>query len=73
MFNNLKLGVRLGIGFAITLALLLVIAITSYTRLGALNDEIENMVNDKFPKTVISNDVIDAINTIARQLPMRTS
>ena len=68
MLNNLKLGVRLGIGFAITLILLVVIAATSYTRLGALNDEIENMVSDKFPKTVISNDVIDAINTIARQL-----
>ena len=68
MLNNLKLGVRLGIGFAITLALLLAIAITSYTRLGALNAEIDNMVSDKFPKTVLSNDVIDAINTIARQL-----
>jgi len=68
MLNNLKLGVRLGIGFAITLVLLIVIAATSYSRLGSLNNEIENMVNDKFPKTVISNDVIDAINTIARQL-----
>jgi len=68
MLNNLKLGVRLGIGFAITLVLLIVIAATSYSRLGSLNDEIENMVNDKFPKTVLSNDIIDAINTIARQL-----
>jgi methyl-accepting chemotaxis protein len=68
MLNNLKLGVRLGIGFAITLVLLIVIAATSYSRLGSLNNEIENMVNDKFPKTVLSNDVIDAINTIARQL-----
>ncbi len=68
MLNNLKLGVRLGIGFAITLVLLIVIAVTSYTRLAALNDEIENMVNDKFPKTIVSNDVIDALNNIARQV-----
>lgn len=68
MLNNLKLGVRLGIGFAITLVLLIVIAGTSYSRLGALNSEIENMVNDKFPKTVMSNDVNEAINNIARQL-----
>ncbi len=68
MLNNLKLGVRLGIGFAITLILLVVIAATSYTRLGALNDEIENMVNDKFPKTVLANDMIDAVNAVARGL-----
>ena len=68
MLNNLKLGVRLGIGFAITLILLIVIAVTSYSRLGSLNTEIENMVNDKFPKTVLSNDVIDAINMVARGL-----
>ena len=30
MLNNLKLGVRLGIGFAITLILLIVISVTSY-------------------------------------------
>ncbi len=68
MLNNLKLGVRLGIGFAITLVLLITLAATSYSRLGTLNTEIENMVNDKFPKTVLANDVIDAINVIARQL-----
>jgi methyl-accepting chemotaxis protein len=66
--KNLKIGIRLGIGFAITLALLISIAVVSYTRLASLNDEIENMVNDKFPKTVMANDVIDAINTIARLL-----
>jgi methyl-accepting chemotaxis protein len=68
MLNNLKLGVRLGIGFAITLLLLVIIAATSYSRLGSLNSEIENMVNDKFPKTVLSNDIIDALNSVARGL-----
>jgi methyl-accepting chemotaxis protein len=68
MFKNLKIGVKLGIGFAVTLALLITIATVSYMRLGALNDEIELMVKDRFPKTVQANNVIDAINAIARQL-----
>ncbi len=68
MFKNLKIGVRLGIGFASTLAFLVIVAVVSVLRLGALNDEIELMVNDRFPKTVQANDVISAINTIARQL-----
>jgi methyl-accepting chemotaxis protein len=68
MLNNLKIGVRLGIGFAITLALLVAVAVVGYTRIGALNTEVEAMVQDKFPKTVQANDIIDAINAIARQL-----
>lgn len=68
MFANMKLALRLGLGFATTLILLVVIAVASYSRLGALNSEIDNMVNDKFPKTVLANDVIDAVNTIARHL-----
>jgi methyl-accepting chemotaxis protein len=68
MFANMKLAVRLGLGFAATLALLLIIAVVSYTRLSALKSNIELMVNDRFPKTVQANDMIDAINTIARQL-----
>jgi methyl-accepting chemotaxis protein len=68
MFNNLKLGVRLGLAFAFMLILLTTIATVSYTRVAALNDNIELMVNDRFPKTVQANDMIDSINAIARQL-----
>ena len=68
MFANMKLAVKLGLGFAATLALLVIISVVSYTRLGALNTNIELMVTDRFPKTVQSNNMVDAINTIARQL-----
>jgi methyl-accepting chemotaxis protein len=66
MFKNLKIGVRLGIGFGFVLILLSVISALAYTRLGALNTEIENMAGDKFVKTVQANDIIDAINAIGR-------
>ncbi len=68
MFKNLKIGMRLGIGFAITLVFLIAIASISYLRLDALNDDIEKVVNDRFPKTVQANEMIDAINTIAIHL-----
>ncbi|MCF8211269.1 MAG: MCP four helix bundle domain-containing protein [Rhodoferax sp.] len=68
MLNKLKIGVRLGAGFAITLALLIILSVVSYIRLNALNTEIEGLAFDKFPKTVLANDVIDAINVISRQL-----
>ena len=68
MLNNLKLGVRLGIGFAITLILLLIIVTVSYARLGALNASVDLVVNDRFPKTTQANAVVRAINVVARNL-----
>jgi methyl-accepting chemotaxis protein len=65
MFANMKIGVRLAIGFGVTLLLLAVIAIVSLTRIQALNSEIENMVNDKYPKTIEALDIIRAMNQVA--------
>jgi methyl-accepting chemotaxis protein len=68
MFTNMKLGVRLGLGFAVVLVLTMIMATVSYVRLAALNTEIENMVTDKFPKTVMANDAVDQINITARAI-----
>ncbi|QDX80578.1 chemotaxis protein [Denitratisoma sp. DHT3] len=68
MLNNLKIGVRLAIAFAITLALLIIVSVISITRISALNVEIADLVGDKFPKTVQANDMTDALNVIARSM-----
>jgi methyl-accepting chemotaxis protein len=68
MLTNLKLGVRLGIGFGMVIVLLIVISGLSYLRVGQLNAEIHDMVADKFPKTVQANDIINAVNVIARSM-----
>lgn len=66
MFANMKLAVRLGLGFAATLLLLVIISVVSFTRLNTLNHEIENLVNDKYPKTIDAIDVIRAMNQVAQ-------
>ncbi len=68
MFRNLNIGVRLGIGFAVVLLLLSIITALAYLRIGTINDEVDNLVHDKFPKTVATNNIIDDINVIARAL-----
>ena len=68
MFNNLKIGVRLGIGFAVTIILLIIISVISYTNLATLDREISDIVEDKFPKTVQANNIIDSINASAYRL-----
>ncbi|HRK39916.1 MAG TPA: methyl-accepting chemotaxis protein [Burkholderiaceae bacterium] len=62
----MKLAVRLGLGFAATLLLLVIISVVSYTRLNTLNREIEDLVNDKYPKTIDAIDVIRAMNQVAQ-------
>ena len=68
MFKNLKIGVRLGFGFGFVLVLLTVISALSYLRVGQLSTEVSLMVNDRFPKTVLANDMVDAVNVIARAM-----
>ena len=57
MLNNLKVGTKLALGFAITLILLIVIAVLSVMRFQALSDEIELVVNDRLPKLTAANDI----------------
>jgi methyl-accepting chemotaxis protein len=66
MFNNLKIGVRLGFGFGAILLLLLAVALVGYLRVSEINESLGDLVNDKFPKTVWAGNVVDEINTIAR-------
>ncbi|MBW8365237.1 MAG: MCP four helix bundle domain-containing protein [Rhizobium sp.] len=68
MFKNMKIGVRLGLGFGLVLVLLSVIAFIGITRLSNLNTQIEDLVKDKYPKTVMANDIIGSINQIARSM-----
>jgi methyl-accepting chemotaxis protein len=68
MLNNLKIGVRLGIGFAVTLALLITISILGYTRLTMLDDSLDLVLQDRAPKVVQANAIVRAINVVARNL-----
>ncbi len=68
MLNNLKIGVRLGIGFAITLVLLIVIAVIGVNRIASLNAEVDDLAKDKFPKTVLAGDLSESVGIISREL-----
>jgi methyl-accepting chemotaxis protein len=68
MFKNMKIGMRLGLGFGLVVLLLAIISFIGITRLAELNTSINDMANDKYPKTVWANKVIDGINTIARSM-----
>jgi len=68
VFKNMKIGMRLGLGFGLVLILLAVIAFIGVTRLSSINDSLSDMVNDKYPKTVWANNINEGINQIARSM-----
>ncbi|MBI5109171.1 MAG: MCP four helix bundle domain-containing protein [Rhodocyclales bacterium] len=66
MLNQLKIGVRLGIGFAIILLLLAAVATIGVLRVNDLDREIEDLVTDKNVKTELANSAIININRVGR-------
>ncbi|MGB4467886.1 MAG: methyl-accepting chemotaxis protein [Azovibrio sp.] len=65
MLKNLKIRTKIGLGFAITLLFLIVVSGISITRLNDLNQEVDLLVNDRFPKTIQANNIIDNVNIAA--------
>jgi methyl-accepting chemotaxis protein len=68
MFKNMKIGMRLGLGFGMVLLLLSTIAFIGITRLSNLNDSMELLVEDRYPKTVVANEIVKHLNRIARSM-----
>jgi methyl-accepting chemotaxis protein len=57
MFNSMKVGTRLALGFAAVVALLLVIAVVSILRLGAVRQASDTILNELYPKVVLSEEL----------------
>lgn len=66
MFKNMKVAVKLGLGFALVLTLLVIVAIVGSTRLGDVNTVTNKIVTKDWVKSVLANDVIDLANNNAQ-------
>ncbi len=66
LFNNLRIGARLGIGFALLIACALAIAFYARTTLSGVHDELELLTNDRMVKVAQIETVKDNLNLIAQ-------
>ena len=66
MFKNLKIGVRLGLGFGLVILFLIAVSLLSFIRVGFLSNEVSDLVDDKYKKTVVATDIIRAMNQVAQ-------
>ena len=57
MFKNMKVATKLGVGFGLVLVLLSVVAFVAVAKLANLNAGMENMANDRYPKTAMANEL----------------
>ncbi len=68
MFKNMKLGVRLGLGFGLLVVLMVTVGLIALDRIGKIDEKVQLVVEDRMPKTKVANEWIDAVNSVARIL-----
>jgi methyl-accepting chemotaxis protein len=66
--NNIRVGIRLAIGFGTVVLGLLVVSITGMWSMRHLDEIVEVMVEDRLPKLAAANNVVDQVNIIARAM-----
>ncbi len=66
MFKHMKIGFRLGLGFGILMIAMAAIATMGIVQMGGLNDKVALMAQDRYPKTVWANDIVNQLNIAAR-------
>jgi len=68
MFKNLKIGIRLGIGFALVILMSTAMSIVAHRSLSHINGSLDVVVNDRLEKTIIAQQTVDQINVNARAM-----
>jgi methyl-accepting chemotaxis protein len=68
MFKNMKIGVRLGLGFGLVVVLLIVIAAVAITRLSQQNDMLNLVVGDRYAKVAMITEIKGETTNIAMSL-----
>jgi methyl-accepting chemotaxis protein len=68
MLKNMKIGLRVGLGFGMVIVLMTAMGLFAVNRLGALDKTVNSMVTDRWPKTVECNEIIQVINEVARAM-----
>ncbi|MRV70229.1 HAMP domain-containing protein [Duganella sp. FT92W] len=67
MFKNLKIAGRLGLGFGSVVVLLLILAVVSVQRLASVNDQTRLILDDRYVKYVLVQEIVKNSLDNARQ------
>jgi methyl-accepting chemotaxis protein len=68
MFKNMKIGMRLGLGFAVVLLLMVVLIFEGLSSVAALNSAIDKITGETNVKVALSNTMAENVHIVTRQL-----
>jgi methyl-accepting chemotaxis protein len=68
MLNNIRIGKKLTMAFALSIISLVFIIVLSFTGTSKVKNELDNISGDKFPKILWAHEISDQINVNARAL-----
>jgi methyl-accepting chemotaxis protein len=68
VLKNLKIGIRLGLGFGAVLLLLLAISMLGIDRMASMNRNTVEITTDAYPKVVVAKDLIRDAADVPRQM-----
>jgi methyl-accepting chemotaxis protein len=68
MLKNLKIGTRLALGYSVMIMLMVVISGIAMISFKSIDEKVAVITEDKWPKTVILNQINDRVNVVARAL-----
>jgi methyl-accepting chemotaxis protein len=66
--SNLKIGARLALGFALTISIMLAMSLTGISRIEQVASLTGNLVNDRYVKVTLTNDMRSYANRAAQAL-----
>jgi len=68
MLKNMKIGPRLGFGFGIVMVLMVIVGGFAIFRINSMNHLVDVITNNRLPKVVLANELIQNVNIVARAL-----
>ncbi|TAN67733.1 MAG: methyl-accepting chemotaxis protein [Methylobacter sp.] len=66
MFKNMKVGMRLGLGFCVVLLLMIGIIYSAVNGMSAQDDKLDEIVNQNIYKTALSNTMSENVHIVTR-------
>jgi methyl-accepting chemotaxis protein len=73
MFKNMRIGVRLGLGFGLLTLIVLIGDTLGVLRLGQMGGALDLAVNNRYPKTMLCVDFNNKINITSRHIALAVS
>ncbi|MFA7242026.1 MAG: methyl-accepting chemotaxis protein [Sulfuricellaceae bacterium] len=68
MFKNMKIGVRLGLGFGTVLVLLVAIAAIGLQNMKHIHDQLDDIVYDNVYKMTLLNTMAESVHIVTREM-----